>query len=1691
DLIVNYSMIDAKNAMGDQWVFNTNTDGDADAATTTQNIELSQDVNISGVLDLAKLGGGLILPDMAGATCNGTTEGQMFRDAASSPPAVMVCQSGSFVAMSGTAGAVNYAYDFDPNEGNCTIGNSGPFALAGTTPVPYVGSDITGVWAQNGFVFAITANGTNTDVGLGAYSFNGTDFTLHDYWNQNALVDIWGDGTYIYVAARTTGVVAYTFDGSTISQVAVHDTPGQAYGVWGDGTYIYVADNNMGVRALSFDGTSFTELDDAPVVDRSYEVNGDGTYIYAHDRFNGLKAFSFDGTTLTQVGSSPTDVVNFWVHDDIIYVMESGNNLQAMTFDGSTFTDVGAAVPTGGSYDVWHNGQYVFAATSTSGVKAFSFDGSALTQEDAFGSTRGQDVAGDGTYVYVADRGGGLDAYSGFECLSTTSNYSDRPDSPNTGVDYNYRTYSWGNEAHGELGNGAAITADQVSPTLVLENNEFYKVSSYSEHACGLKTDGSAWCWGEDYNGALGNGATITADQATPYPVSGGHIFIDIAAGRWGTCALKENGTIWCWGDNTYGQLGNGAVGGLSHEPAQVININDFIQVDPGRFFNCGLRSNGETYCWGQNNFGQLGNGDSGTDIGTPTKVNIAIPFVSISAGYESSCALSSSGDAWCWGDNAQGQLGNGSIGGQNNAPNKVVTNDKYIQIDLSHHHTCGLVEDGTVYCWGDDRSGQLGNGATITVNQGTPTQVASINDFVQIETGAYITCGIHSSGTAYCWGRDDDGALGNGAALTGDQEEPTLVENLTNVVDISCHHQNCIAATKIQKPVGEPTPTAPIIIEQSTTSGETMDSHGLAIEYDSITDNDNAGVSFTIDETSITGSDRFSGYIGAELDGTGGGGIVFQTDNGGSHTEAHLSSAGALALNTIVEPDSPKLGINRNTGNGAWNANRYDLGLLTIRQSAGNPAFYGIDSISGRATILSGEDLLIQHGATDGTSLKSVLYLENTGFPRFFGDIFMEKRDANATVTAYTDTADETAAIEFFRYRGSEGGPSAVVNLDHLGSLAFQGFDGTNYSANGAVRLYGQAAGAPAAGNAPARIRLVKEDGTNHGNEIVRIGASGALTIGTTGAPATGSARIAGQTTADNAVKAGNDVLCASADDVGTVRFVGTHYEYCKDSPYEWESVIPNTCKDDATIVDIGIVRYNTCVTFSNGQSACVGLNDYLQIGTGDTNDPILNLNPIKTYKAVQTIPDHDRHACGIADDRRIKCWGRGRSTNLGLGVGTSDIPDPVHVASTEKYKKIAKGRGNSCALRQNGLIDCWGNNRFGNIGIGNNLNKTIPTLVPYLSDMIDVSAAEYGYCGVKSDGTAWCWGKNDVGQLGLGRTSDHEAIPQQVKYDIALNSFNDIIQISTSGRTESGNQVGGTCALKSDGTVWCWGDNTYGQIGNGTSGAADVLRPIKVSGITNAVQISRQGNTVYALLEDGTIEYWGEGINLSQSNSPSTIAGVSNAVKLADGPNALHMCWILEDGRAQCYGMGSHGILGNGSTSSSSTPVDVINPLSCNSDKYVFVTSTRYDGDLGGLKGADNICQAHADRANLPGRYLAWLADDTGSPATRYNRITTNYKLVDETIVSNGWDDLTDGTLDNPIIVDQNGTTITANHQTWTNVKTDGTANNYTCNQWTSNSSSIVGGRGNDNRADHFWTEHTNLNNCNLIRKFFCFQQ
>ena len=305
------------------------------------------------------------------------------------------------------------------------------------------------------------------------------------------------------------------------------------------------------------------------------------------------------------------------------------------------------------------------------------------------------------------------------------------------------------------------------------------RVSAGDAHTCAV-VDGTAKCWGEGGNGRLGNNANSDVD--TPHGVSGltSGGAAQISVGDAHTCAVV-NGAAKCWGDGSFGRLGNRAVSGSANTPQQVLGglSTGVTQISAGGDHTCAVVDGG-AWCWGVGISGQLGLAISGTSI--PMKINdLTNRVMQISAGDAHTCAVVE-GAAKCWGTGSLGRLGDGMTTNRNTPQQVVGLTTGVTQISAGNTHTCAVV-NGAAKCWGRASSGRLGNPETS--NAKTPRQVTNLTTGVtQISAGGDHTCAV-VEGRALCWGKGNDGRLGHNemADVNADKTSPTQVYGLTTGV--------------------------------------------------------------------------------------------------------------------------------------------------------------------------------------------------------------------------------------------------------------------------------------------------------------------------------------------------------------------------------------------------------------------------------------------------------------------------------------------------------------------------------------------------------------------------------------------------------------------------------------------------------------------------------------------------------------------------------------------------------------------------------------------------------------------------------------------------------------------------------------------------------------------------------------------
>ncbi len=417
----------------------------------------------------------------------------------------------------------------------------------------------------------------------------------------------------------------------------------------------------------------------------------------------------------------------------------SGNNELQYTSDGTTFC--------------------LTATSPTPGTVAYHVDESGSVQE---GACDGHIVGGSGS-----------PAPSGWTAIATGRLHA-------CGIKDEV-AYCWGYNTSGQLGNGT--TANSSTPVAVntgAMSGAVTAIKANADQTCATTASGM-YCWGYNGYGQLGNGTT--ASSSTPVAVNTGAMsgaVTSFTVGKDHACATTATG-VYCWGYNNYGQLGNGTTTNSSTPVAVSAGSMSgaVTAIDAGGNHTCATTTSG-VYCWGWNIYGQIGNGST-TNSSSPVAVSSAVmsgEATSLAAGYQHSCATTSGG-TYCWGYGSSGQIGRGSTSNSlvPAAVNSSTMTSGVSSLAAGYFHACAIAADNA-YCWGMNTSGQLGNGATTNSTVPVVVNTATVSGTIEgLAAGTNFTCATTLS-NVYCWGSNAYGQLGNGT--TTDSSVPVEISNVS-----------------------------------------------------------------------------------------------------------------------------------------------------------------------------------------------------------------------------------------------------------------------------------------------------------------------------------------------------------------------------------------------------------------------------------------------------------------------------------------------------------------------------------------------------------------------------------------------------------------------------------------------------------------------------------------------------------------------------------------------------------------------------------------------------------------------------------------------------------------------------------------------------------------------------------------------
>jgi alpha-tubulin suppressor-like RCC1 family protein len=340
----------------------------------------------------------------------------------------------------------------------------------------------------------------------------------------------------------------------------------------------------------------------------------------------------------------------------------------------------------------------------------------------------------------------------------------------------------WGSNRDGQLGIGTVSTSPEwvATPSQVLTTHVFRQAMGGADFTCGVATNVTVYCTGGNADGELGIGGFSGTSTLQRVALPTGERAIEVATGDRHGCALADSGLVHCWGDNSTGALGQGSVADPSI-PHTVPGLASVAHIAAGAGYSCALITDGTVRCWGSNSDGQLGRGTTGGSSPTPMMVSGLTSVREIAARGSHVCALTNTNEVYCWGANAHGECGAGSFTALSMPARatlpSVATTAR--QIAAGAAFSC-VRTDTDVYCFGDDANGQLGIGATsgMTNTAATPVSAPSGLRYLEIACGDVHACARRSDGVVVCWGQNDTAQVGGMGAI-GMQPTPVAVPGL------------------------------------------------------------------------------------------------------------------------------------------------------------------------------------------------------------------------------------------------------------------------------------------------------------------------------------------------------------------------------------------------------------------------------------------------------------------------------------------------------------------------------------------------------------------------------------------------------------------------------------------------------------------------------------------------------------------------------------------------------------------------------------------------------------------------------------------------------------------------------------------------------------------------------------------------
>ena len=333
--------------------------------------------------------------------------------------------------------------------------------------------------------------------------------------------------------------------------------------------------------------------------------------------------------------------------------------------------------------------------------------------------------------------------------------------------------WTWGYNSLGALGDNTRVNKSSPVQTIAAGTN-WKQVSGGFFHTAAIKTDGTLWLWGYNNNGQLGDN-TIAAKSSPVQTIAGGTNWKLVSGGAYHTAAIKTDGTLWLWGRNSYGQLGDNTAVSKSSPVQTISGGTNWKLVGCGQYHTAAIKTDGTLWTWGQNNFGQLGDNTVAAKSSPVQTIAAGTNWKQVSSGYNHTAVIKTDGTLWLWGRNSVGALGDNTAAAKSSPVQTIAAGTNWKQVGCGSNHTAAIKTDGTLWLWGYNSYGQLGDNTVANESSPVQTIAAGTNWKLVSSGGSKHTAAIKTDGTLWTWGSNIFGQLGDNTAVSKSSPVQTI----------------------------------------------------------------------------------------------------------------------------------------------------------------------------------------------------------------------------------------------------------------------------------------------------------------------------------------------------------------------------------------------------------------------------------------------------------------------------------------------------------------------------------------------------------------------------------------------------------------------------------------------------------------------------------------------------------------------------------------------------------------------------------------------------------------------------------------------------------------------------------------------------------------------------------------------------